>query len=50
MSEIEPNAAGPEPEDDEKDASTARRHEEEAQRGPASDNPAAGESESDANE
>jgi hypothetical protein len=50
MSEIEPNAAGPEPKDDEKDASTVRRREEEAQRGPGSDNPDSGESESEAKE
>ena len=39
MSEIEPNAAGPEPEEDEEDAPPERRREEEAQRGPGSENP-----------
>jgi hypothetical protein len=39
MSEMEPNAAGPEPEDSEKDASLERRQEEEAQRGPGHENP-----------
>jgi hypothetical protein len=39
MSEIEPNAAGPEPEEDEEDMPPERRREEEAQRGPGSENP-----------
>jgi hypothetical protein len=48
MSEIEPNAAGPEPEEEEKDAPLDRRSEEEAQRGPAGEDPdSAGGQESD---
>ncbi len=39
MSEIEPNAAGPDPEEAEEAASPERRQEEEAQRGPGSENP-----------
>jgi hypothetical protein len=39
MSEIEPNAAGPEPEDEEDDASLERRKEEDAQRYPGHENP-----------
>jgi hypothetical protein len=39
MSEIEPNAAGPEPEDEEKDASLKRREEEDAQRYPGHEDP-----------
>ena len=39
MSEIEPNAAGPDPKEGEEQASTERRNEEEAQRGPGSENP-----------
>ena len=39
MSEIEPNAAGPDPEEAEKDASVERRNEEEAQRYPGHENP-----------
>jgi hypothetical protein len=39
MSEVEPNAAGPEPEDAEEDASLERRKEEEAQRYPGHENP-----------
>jgi hypothetical protein len=48
MSEIEPNAEGPEPKDAEEDASLARRQEEEAQRYPGHENPEdAGDSGSD---
>lgn len=39
MSEIEPNAAGPDPEDVEEDASVERRNEEEAQRYPGHEDP-----------
>jgi hypothetical protein len=39
MSEIEPNAAGPEPEEDDEDASLERRRAEEAQRGPGGADP-----------
>jgi hypothetical protein len=39
MSEIEPNAAGPDPEEGEREASPERRQEEEAQRGPGHENP-----------
>ena len=38
MSEIEPNAAGPEPEEDEENAPSKRRGEEEARRGPGGGN------------
>ena len=39
MSEIEPNAAGPDPDEGEREASPERRQEEEAQRGPESEDP-----------
>jgi len=39
MSEIEPNAAGPDPEESEEEASLERRREEEAQRGPGHEDP-----------
>jgi hypothetical protein len=39
MSEIEPSAAGPDPKGSEKEAPPERRREEEAQRGPGSDDP-----------
>lgn len=39
MSEIEPNAAGPDPDDDEMDASLERRREEDAERGPGHEDP-----------
>lgn len=39
MSEIEPNAAQPDPDAEEEDASLERRREEDAQRGPGHDNP-----------
>jgi hypothetical protein len=39
MTEIEPNAEGPEPEDAEEDASLERRKQEDAQRYPGHENP-----------
>ena len=39
MSEIEPNAAGPDPDEGEREASPERRQEEEAQRGPGYEDP-----------
>jgi len=39
MSEIEPNAEGPDPSEQEEDSSLERRREEEAQRGPGPENP-----------
>jgi hypothetical protein len=39
MSEIEPNAAGPDPEEAEEEASVERRNEEEAQRYPGHEDP-----------
>jgi hypothetical protein len=39
MSEIEPNAEGPDPSEQEEDSSLERRREEEAQRGPGHENP-----------
>ena len=39
MSEIEPNAEGPDPSEQEEDASLERRREEDAQRGPGHEDP-----------
>jgi hypothetical protein len=39
MSEIEPNAEGPDPSKQEEDSSLERRREEDAQRGPAHEDP-----------
>jgi hypothetical protein len=39
MSEIEPNAEGPDPSEEEEDSSLERHREEEAQRGPGHEDP-----------
>jgi hypothetical protein len=39
MSEIEPNTEGPDPSEQEEDASLERRREEDAQRGPGHEDP-----------
>jgi len=39
MSEIKPNAEGPEPSEEEEDSSLERRQEEDAQRGPGHEDP-----------
>jgi hypothetical protein len=39
MSEIEPNAEGPDPSEEEEDSSLERRREEDAQRGPGHEDP-----------
>jgi hypothetical protein len=39
MSEIEPNAEGPDPSEEEEDSSLERRRDEDAQRGPGHEDP-----------